>query len=176
MALGSDCTGCDPGTQVSIRGSIDRLDLDWPDPSRVELGDAPATARVTDYKTGREPARAAKIVIGGGDELQRVIYAIAARQLLPQVQAVVPRLFYLREDAPQAHELKDVLNVVTKVGEYVAAACVLLQEGKGLPGLKRDDYDEYALALPAAHKPYFKRKDRALRNAFGRFASVWSAQ
>ncbi len=73
------------GTNVSIRGSIDRLDLNA----------SGTSVRVTDYKTGREPQRPDRVIVNGGSDLQRVVYAIAARQLLPQARRVIARLFYL---------------------------------------------------------------------------------
>lgn len=155
-----------PGTAVTIRGSIDRLDLDT----------AGTTVSVTDYKTGAQPQRAGEIIIGGGAELQRVVYAIAARQLLPDARAVVARLFYLAEDVPIARELKDVQRVVGDLSGYVAAACELLDSGKTLPGLQRDEHDEYRFAMPATIETYLKTKDRALRREFGRYVRIWSAR
>ena len=58
-----------PGTGVFIQGHIDRLDL---------LGDG-SRARVIDYKTGRPKATMAEIVIDGGGELQRCLYAFAVK-------------------------------------------------------------------------------------------------
>jgi hypothetical protein len=49
----------------------------------------PFAVRVTDYKTGTPPKNAARIVIGGGAELQRALYALACRQLLDEE----PRVF-----------------------------------------------------------------------------------
>lgn len=160
-----------PGTRVPLRGSIDRLDL-----RRTELAGERLEVRVTDYKTGSEPPRAAEISIDGGNELQRVIYAIAASQLLTDVHSIAPTLLYLREDVPRSHELVGVDNVIAQVSEFVAEACNLLQQGNVLPGLRRDENDEYAIALPAAREFYFKRKDRPLRRAFGKYARWWSAR
>ena len=67
-----------PGTAVAIRGKIDRVDLR-----------AGAIAvRVTDYKTGAQPENVATTVIAGGAELQRVLYGLACRQLLPATPAI----------------------------------------------------------------------------------------
>ena len=60
-----------PGTRVTIRGSVDRLDL----------RDTGFAVRVTDYKTGAKPREPQSIIIAGGRELQRVLYALACRQL-----------------------------------------------------------------------------------------------
>lgn len=60
------------GTELQLSGRIDRIDV-------VASGDA---ARISDYKTGAAPNAADRIVIGKGAEVQRVLYAMAARRLL----------------------------------------------------------------------------------------------
>jgi len=153
-----------PGTEIRIRGSIDRVDLN---PPRTSV-------RVTDYKTGVEPSNAANVVIGGGTELQRVVYAVAARQLLPNARKVVARLFYLREETPRAYGLDNIEQVVEDVCSYVAEASALLEDGRCLPGMVRDEDDEYRLALPAAIETYlFRVKGQALRSSFGPVARIW---
>ena len=54
-----------------LRGSIDLVDRDW---KRQVL-------RVTDHKTGRAPGPS-RLVVGGGEILQPVLYALAAEDLL----------------------------------------------------------------------------------------------
>ena len=154
-----------PGTQVTIRGSIDRLDRN-----------APGTSiRVTDYKTGSEPPNSGNIVISGGSALQRVVYAIAARQLSPEARRIVARLFYLREGTPKAYELPNVDQTILELAGYVTQACALLNEGKALPGTKRDEHDEYRIALPAADEVYFQLKGGSIHRSFGAFTRVWRA-
>jgi hypothetical protein len=156
-----------PGTSVALRGSIDRLDLNAPGTS----------VRVTDYKTGSEPSFAERIIVSGGASLQRVIYAIAAKQLLPDARRVVARLFYLRADAPREHVLQNVDQAIEDVSLYLLEACALLNEGKGLPGLvPRERHDDYRIALPADAERYFRLKRAALRQAFGAYARVWDAR
>lgn len=75
-----------PGTGLSIRGYIDRLDVSG-DRSR---------ARVIDYKTGRVRKKQSDIVIDGGGELQRCLYAFAVKTIKAKgrgrsVVAVPPR-------------------------------------------------------------------------------------
>jgi ATP-dependent helicase/DNAse subunit B len=65
-----------PDTPFRVRGSIDRLDLSG----------SGAEARVTDYKTGRMPRD--EVVLGGGKELQRCLYAYAVGVLLGDHVAV----------------------------------------------------------------------------------------
>jgi hypothetical protein len=151
-----------PGTKITIRGSIDRLDRN-----------ASATAvRVTDYKTGFEPSKEPVVVSGGA--LQRVIYAIAATQLVPDAQRVVARLFYLREDTPREHKLDHVRQAIEDLSGYIQQGCTLLAEGKTLPPLARDEYEDFRLALPA-ERAYFKQKVAPIRKAFGVFARIWGA-
>jgi hypothetical protein len=60
------------GAGITIRGQIDRLDL---------AGDS-KHARVIDYKTGRLNKDMADVVIKGGSELQRCLYAFAVKTLI----------------------------------------------------------------------------------------------
>ena len=155
-----------PGTNVLIQGSIDRLDL---------RADARGV-RVSDYKTGRQPKDAARIVIAGGSELQRVTYAIAARQLLPHVGRIIARLIYVGEPQPQEYKLRDVEATVAAIGGFVGDACELLRQGNALPGLiaAPEKDNEFRIALPAA-ETYFSSKQNALRRAFGAFSRVWQS-
>jgi hypothetical protein len=153
-----------PDTSATLRGSIDRLDLN-----------AGASARVTDYKTGAEPANAEQIVVSGGASLQRVIYAIAAKQLLPNVRRIIARLYYLGEATPRSRELPNVAQAVQEVSGYVQQAWILLEEGRGLPGLAQDEHDEYRIALPADLQKYLRVKRVSLRRAFGAYGRIWEA-
>lgn len=92
-----------PGTAVAIRGKIDRLDL--------RAGGV--AVRVTDYKTGERPENAADRVIAGGAELQRVLYALACRQLLSEVPAIRTRLIYLK-DEPAIFLLPDIDDAIAQ--------------------------------------------------------------
>ena len=66
-----------PGTGMTIQGHIDRLDL---------AGDG-TRARVIDYKTGRLRNNMAQVVLDGGKELQRCLYAFAVKTLIgPRVK------------------------------------------------------------------------------------------
>ena len=97
-----------PGTQVRIRGNIDRLDL---------TGDRRGV-RVSDYKTGVEPRRAEEIVLGRGAELQRVIYSVAASQLLPDNPRVIARLVFLGNKEPRPYRLPDVDQAIAELGGH----------------------------------------------------------
>lgn len=154
-----------PGTPVKIGGKIDRLDLRWD-------GNA---VRVSDYKTGTTPEKIEKVVMEGGKELQRVIYAIAARHLLPQVRQMQARLVYLGDERLEAHKLPDVGEAIQAFSACVLAACELVGQGRCLPSLEeRKPYDDFRLALPADTEAYLRKKRPALKRAFGEFAkTVW---
>ncbi len=155
------------GTKVRVKGSIDRLDL-------TATGNA---VRVSDYKTGVEPKRADQIVLGGGAELQRVIYAMAARQLLPDNPRVVARLIYLADQEPRVYKLPDVDQAIAEIAAHVTAASVLLRQGRALPGPDaRESWNDFRLALPASPAVYFQVKQAALSRAFDDFARVWNCR
>lgn len=155
------------GTGVHIRGSIDRLDL---------TGDGRG-ARVSDYKTGLAPRQAEDLVLGGATELQRVIYATAARQLLPQNPRVIARLIFLGSDKPECYRLQNVDRAVAELGKYVSEALTLLRKGSALPGPDaNEDDNEYRIALPAWPTTYLQRKNVALMRSFGEFTRTWSSR
>jgi PD-(D/E)XK nuclease superfamily len=154
-----------PGAEMRIRGSIDRVDFNG----------AHNGVRVSDYKTGAEPSRASEIIIGRGAELQRVLYALAARQLVADNPRVVARLVFLGADRPKPYSLPDVDQAIADISGHVSAAVHLLRRGIALPGPDaREDWNDFALALPAAPAVYFQSKRAALGRAFGDFARVWS--
>ena len=156
-----------PGTDVRIRGSIDRLDL---------TGDRRGV-RLSDYKTGVEPRRAEEIVLGRGAELQRVIYAIAAGQLLPDNPRVIARLVFLGAEEPKPYRLPDVDQAVAELGKHVTAAVTLLHSGNALPGPDaQEEHNDFRIALPASPATYLQLKNGAFMRAFGEFARIWSCQ
>lgn len=156
-----------PGTGVRIRGSIDRIDFNA----------ARNGVRVSDYKTGAEPPKAEEIVLGRGAELQRVLYAVAARQLVPDGPRVIARLVFLGADLPRPHRLPDVDQAIADIGAHVTSAIDLLNRGVALPGPDaREDWNEFGLALPASPTMYFQIKQAALARGFGEFARIWSAR
>ncbi|MCA1367197.1 PD-(D/E)XK nuclease family protein [Bradyrhizobium sp. BRP14] len=154
-----------PGTSMRVRGRIDRLDL---------RGDGRAV-RVSDYKTGAEPGRAQEILLGGGSELQRVIYALAARQLLPDEPRVVARLVYLGDRQPRPYRLPDIGLAIADLAADVTAAVALLRRGTALPGPDaQEERSDFRLAMPASLATYFRIKNAAISRAFGDFCRVWS--
>ena len=158
-----------PGTPVEIgdlgirvRGKIDRLDLN-------STGDI----RVPDYKTGREPKQADRLILGGGAELQRALYALAAHQLLGGNRRIVTRLMFLGEDEPRPFALDDVNAAIAALAGHIQAALALLTRGTILAGPDaREELSEFRLALPAPRLGYFAREQSAFAKAFG--DSPWS--
>jgi hypothetical protein len=156
-----------PGTAMRIQGSIDRLDL---------TGDGRAV-RVSDYKTGAEPRRADEIVLGRGAELQRVIYAIAARQLLPDNPRVIARLVFLGDEEPKPYRLPDVDHAIVELAAHVTAAVALLRQGTALPGPDaQEEHNDFRIALPASPTTYLQIKNAAFMRAFGEFARIWGCR
>src|SRR4029077_18039123 len=113
-----------PGAGVRIRGSIDRVDFNG----------AHNGVRVSDYKTGAEPAKDSEIVLGRGAELQRVLYALAARQLVADNPRVIARLVFLGTDRRRPYSLPDVDQAIADIAAHVSAAVDLLRRGIALPG------------------------------------------
>jgi hypothetical protein len=156
-----------PGVGTRIRGSIDRVDFNG----------AHNRVRVSDYKTGAEPPRAGEIIIGRGAELQRVLYALAARQLVADNPQVVARVVFLDADRPKPYRLPDVDRAIADISGHINAALHILRRGIALPGPDaRDDSNDFALALPAVPAVYFQNKQAALGRAFGDFARVWDSR
>jgi CRISPR/Cas system-associated exonuclease Cas4 (RecB family) len=68
---------------VKLRGSIDLVEKSaW------------GALRATDYKTGRVRAKQGATVIGGGQMLQPVFYALALEKLFPEAKIEAGRLYY----------------------------------------------------------------------------------
>jgi hypothetical protein len=153
-----------PGTKVRIQGIIDRLDL------RSDAG----AVRVTDYKTGKPPPRPEGIVIGGGAELQRALYALACRQLLPDYPQVVARLAYL--EPPLLLPLADLEGALGQISTFVEAACALLMRGIAPPGRDADSgTNDLRLALPAS-PAYLRRKAAKFAQAGDQISRFWDAR
>lgn len=152
-----------PGTGFRIAGYIDRLDVST----------ASCQALVCDYKTGKPPKE--NIVLNGGKELQRCLYAFAAKALLGPDIAIRASLLYLRE--PVDLLLDDPETTLTKMSGYLQSARASLAAGNSLAGPDAaDTYDDLAFALPAnAAATYCKRKSSAAAELFGDATQIWDA-
>ncbi|MBW7973555.1 PD-(D/E)XK nuclease family protein [Bradyrhizobium sp. BR 10289] len=152
-----------PGTPISLRGTIDRLDL------RSDR----SAARVTDYKTSAPPKNAGRIVIGGGSELQRALYSLACRQLLEDPR-IVARLFYLGGET-MVLRLNDIDAAIEQIADFVNAAVEMLSRGVAVHGRSSfDASNDLRLALPAS-PGYGRRKLVAYNRASEKLARFWSA-
>lgn len=152
-----------PGTTIRINGFIDRLDL------ASDL----SKARVFDYKSGR-PLKP-DVVLNGGKELQRCLYAAAVQALLgPEVEVEASLIF--PGDA-RVMPLDDAAAALADLTRFVSASSEALASGLGVAGPDAGgDYDDLAFALPAnAAKSYIKRKTPATKAALGEAALVWEA-
>lgn len=173
VSFGTDGRIVEPWTQagpvelggLQIGGRIDRLDL---------RGDG-AAARVTDYKTGAVPKAMARVILGGGTELQRVIYAAAVRRQAPEVRRVVSRLVYLRGGPAEDALDGDVLDqAITDAARFIETAAAGLAAGAAVPGPDaRETFNPMRLALPADLDGHQRRKARALAAAAGELPGYW---
>ena len=153
-----------PGTGFQIAGYIDRLDI----------SDDGVQATVRDYKTGRPPAD--DIVVDGGRELQRCLYAFAVKALLGPRTAIQASLLFPRDQIDL--RLSDPEATLIAMTRYLQAAKSSLIDGNGLPGPDAGgNYDDLAFALPAnAGATYCKRKLPAATEKFGDAGQVWEAR
>jgi len=146
-------------------GRIDRLDI-------RASGDG---AQITDYKSIKPPPKSQRITLGQGRELQRVLYAMAVRILLPEIRTIVTRLIYLA-DEPARFELKgDELDAaVAEASTYLVAAVQILRSGRIAPRSEQDAvYDDMRLALPADRESYLRRKATDFRAASQKLGKLW---
>jgi hypothetical protein len=151
--------------QLRLGGRIDRVDL----------GAGGERVRISDYKTGLTPANAATIVLDGGRELQRVLYAMAVRQLLPDATTVISRLVFLDGTSAPSQLKGDVLETAAiDVAQFLDIACALVRRGAAGPGPDaRDPYNDLRLALPADVDAYFQRKGGAFRDLSRELSPLW---
>lgn len=157
-----------PSTEIRLKGRIDRVEV---------RGDGKAV-RITDYKSGIPPRNADRIALGRGSEVQRVLYAMAARSLLPDVEAVQSRLLYLGDESPP-YPLRggELDRAATTLAQFVRAADGLLRSGSAAPGPDATDrYNDMRLAHPADLDAYFRRKAASFDAACRGLSPLWSAQ
>ena len=155
--------------QAGLRygGRIDRLDI-------RATGDG---AQITDYKSVKPPPKNQRLALGQGRELQRVLYAMAVRSLLPEVRTIVARLIYLA-DEPATFELRgeELDRAITEATTYLTAAVEILRSGQIAPRWEEDAlYDDMRLALPADRESYLRRKSTAFRAANQKLNRLWRA-
>lgn len=156
-----------PGTGIIIQGQIDRLDLS---------GDN-RQARVIDYKTGRLNRDMADVVLKGGTELQRCLYAFAVRTLLgPNVKVEAALLYPKAADGDQAlFPLNDIQAALDTLAAAISCGRDNLEKGLALPGIDAgDSFNDYAFALPA-NPSYLTRKRPIADKHMGDAIKIWTA-
>lgn len=152
-----------PGTDFRINGYIDRLDVSAEG----------RRALVCDYKTGRAPDKS--IILDGGKELQRCLYAFAVKAMLGDDITINASLLYLRDKV--SFELKDPDDTLGDITGHLSAARVSFLSCGGLIGPDTGGaFDDFAFALPAnSGSAYLKRKIDASAECLGAAAKIWEA-
>jgi PD-(D/E)XK nuclease superfamily len=156
-----------PGAGIKIQGHIDRLDL---------AGDG-TRARVIDYKTGRLKKGMAEVVIDGGSELQRCLYAFAVKTLIgPRVKVEASLLYPRAQEGEHAlFPLPEVDKVLTRLATALGLPRKTMTAGIIAPGTDAGDtYNDFAFALPASPN-YLDRKTEPARERLGKAAEIWEA-
>lgn len=144
---------------------------------RVDFAAGGRAVRISDYKTGAVPRRPDKIVVDRGRELQRVLYAAAVSQLLPDAARMISRLVYL-DGVSQPFALKQdtLASAAADVAGFLDTACKLLRAGNSCPGPDaRDPYNDLRLALPADLDAYLALKAKAFGVLTRELDPLWSA-
>ena len=151
------------GVGFDIAGYIDRLDIS---------ADG-ARALVRDYKTGRVARD--DIVLDGGKELQRCLYAFAVRALLGEEVSIAASLLYPHEDRDL--RLDDPDAVLGTLTDHLRAARASLASGGAVMGADTGEkHDDLAFALPAnVGAVYRARKEAAANERLGDATLVWDA-
>lgn len=156
-----------PEAGLVYRGRMDRIDI-------RASGDE---AQITDYKSVKPPPKRQRIALGQGRELQRVLYAMAVRALLPEIRTVVTRLIYLADD-PATFELRgeELDRAMADATRYLVAAVDVLRSGRIAPRREESvDYDDMRLALPADRESYLRRKNGPFKLANRALTKLWDA-
>ncbi len=150
---------------IRLKGRIDRVDVK-PDRRGV---------RMSDYKTGTTPRNLRDVILGGGAEIQRALYAITIRQLIPEASSIISRLVYLDTMGPAATLDGDTLE---RAGETLLRFIDIALEGvrNGIAYAGPDTYagyNELRIALPAALDRYQRRKQEGFDAAQQRLVPLW---
>ena len=136
-----------PGTEVSIKGYIDRLDLS---PRREN-------ARVYDFKTTR--GKPAEDGLERGQELQRCLYTAAVKSLLGAKTIVEPILIYPRQECHQS-PLSNPDDTLAELADVLNLAFEAFEKGMIFSGPETEEnFYDFRFALPAqALNRYLKKK------------------
>ncbi|MDW9481690.1 hypothetical protein GOB57_23875 [Sinorhizobium meliloti] len=155
-----------PGTNIRIRGSLDRLDLSA----------STSVANVTDYKTGKTPRSPAEMGINGGRELQRALYGFAVQTLLEGCETIVSALYYPLTDT--FVPMDDIEHHMAEVSAAVATAQQTLRAGHAFPGIgAAEEYNDMMFGFPArATTVYLAEKMQLIGTEFEGLRKVWETK
>jgi len=156
-----------PELGIQVGGRIDRVDLDA-DGKR---------GRVTDYKTGKVPGKVETLTIDGGSELQRCMYLLAVRSLLPKAKTIESRLLY-PGSGKGIYPLPDPDGTLKTLVAYSRLAMGNVRKGLTIPGDgSESDYNDLLFALPANAKGlYFARKAADRNQLHGKLVELWGIE
>jgi RecB family exonuclease len=151
---------------VKLEGRIDRLDLSADQRMVILL----------DYKTGAVPPSGRSLVLDGGREIQRTLYAMVARQLLGSDVSVDSRLVYLdREVTTASLSGYRLIRAEAELTARLAAAASILEGGEAPPGPDAgESYNELRLLLPAELDRYLARKHEGFERAASGLLPLWA--
>ena len=147
-----------------VNGRIDCLDV-------RASGDA---MRVVDWKTGEAPPEG--VLLRGGLELQRVVYSVAARRMLPAGGALLSVIAHLGcEVTVYRLEGESLERCRSALDGGLSTAARRLREGWAMPGsvAREAAFDRIRLALPADLPGWLSRKRAALDEASKPLRPLW---
>jgi hypothetical protein len=152
-----------PGTNIRIRGSLDRLDLSA----------STSLANVLDYKTGKTPKNPEQMGINGGLELQRAIYGFTVETLLDGCEQIVAALYYPLTDTYVP--MDDIKSHMAEVSAAVVTAQETLRAGHAFPGIgAAEEYNDMMFGFPArATSVYLAEKMQLIGPEHEGLRKVW---
>ncbi|PDT43868.1 hypothetical protein CO661_32660 [Sinorhizobium fredii] len=150
---------------IRLKGRIDRVDV-----KADRRG-----VRMSDYKTGTTPRNVRDVILDGGAEVQRALYAITIRRLIPEARTIITRLVYLDTMGPAAGLDGDILERAEEMLlHFIDIAVEGLRSGVAYPGPDAfAGYNDLRIALPAALDRYRGRKEEGFKAAQQRLVPLW---
>jgi hypothetical protein len=116
------------------------------------------------------------MVLDGGRELQRCLYAFAVSSTLGDNVRVDASLVYLR--GPEVRRLEGGGEALRLLSSALSATAERLQSGMAVPGIDAGgERDDMRFALPAnASSAYCRRKEAAAAAALGNATAIWGTE
>jgi hypothetical protein len=118
------------------------------------------------------------LVLKGGAELQRCLYAYAVRSLVPGAKDVQTRLLFPRAEKDGLYELADPAAMLASLAGFVNAAQRYAAAGNVLPGAgAQDGFNDLAFALPGgAKESYFELKSSLISDRLADLSPLWEME